>query len=411
MNVWHSVRTALISIWTKKTRSFLTMLGIIIGVAQIIALIGLGNGIKKDIATEISQLGSNILIILPGKLQNSQGDLNPAASVGTSTITEADLLAIKQIPDVIDNTPLGLIPVVPTVGTVQAQGTMVIGAESSFFEYMNSYKLVSGRFFTTAESGQKSKVIVLGKESRTVLFPDLDAAAVIGKAVMLGKSEFTVVGTIEAVETSSLFSGGGSSGSVGMAMIPFTTAKELNPNVQIFRAAVKATDTADIKVVSKAIQAKLDELHGTNDTTVFTQDDILKIVDKILSLITTAIGALGAIPLLVGGIGIMNIMLVAVTERTREIGLRKALGATFWHILVQFLTESVVLSLFGGAVGVAIAKIASIIVKQKSDLTILVDWQAILIATLFSLGVGVIFGLAPAIRAAKKDPIDALRYE
>lgn len=408
--IWQSVRTALISIWTKKTRSFLTMLGIIIGVSQIIVLIGLGNGIKKDIASEISQLGSNILIVLPGKIQTSQGGFNPAASVGTSTLTEADLLAIKQVPDVIDDTPLGLIPVVPTVGTIQAQGTMVIGAESSFFEYVNIYKLASGRNFTPAENDQKAKVMLLGKEARTVLFPNLDATTVIGKSVQLGKNEFTVVGSIEAVETSSLFSGGGGS-SVGMAIIPFTTAKELNPNTQIFRIAVKANDSADVKVVSKAIQAKLDELHGTNDTTVFTQDDLLKIVDKILGLITTAIGALGAISLLVGGIGIMNIMLVAVTERTREIGLRKAVGATFWHILTQFLTESVVLSLFGGAVGVAIAETASIIVKQKYSLTILVDWQAIMIATLFSLGVGVIFGLAPAIRAARKDPIDALRYE
>jgi putative ABC transport system permease protein len=410
MNILHSIRTALISIWTKKTRSMLTMLGIIIGVAQIIALIGLGNGIKKDIASEISQLGSNILIVLPGQIQTSQGGFNPAASVGTSTLTEADLAAIKQIPDVIDDTPLGLIPAVPTVGTIQAQGTMVIGAESSFFEYVNIYNLASGRNFTAVENDQKAKVMLLGKEARTVLFPNLDATAVIGKTVQLGKNDFTVVGTIEAAETSSLF-GSGSGSSVGMAIIPFTTAKEINPNTQIFRIAVKANDSADVKVVSKAIQAKLDELHGTNDTTVFTQDDLLKIVDKILGLITTAIGALGAISLLVGGIGIMNIMLVAVTERTREIGLRKAVGATFWHILVQFLTESVVLSLFGGAIGVAIAKTASLIVKQKYNLTILVDWQAILIATLFSLGVGVIFGLAPAIRAAKKDPIDALRYE
>lgn len=408
MNLWHSVRTALISIWTKKTRSFLTMLGIIIGVAQIITLTGLGNGIKKDVASEVTQLGTNLLVVLSGKVQSSQGGFNPGASVGTSTLTEQDLSGLKKIPGVLDVTPMALVAGVPTVGSLSAPGTIIMAVNPPYFKYVSTAKIVAGQFFTEADSAAKKKVIVLEKASRDILFPNVPAQEVIGKQVKIGKNEFTVVGSAETPATTSAF---GSSGTSTAIYIPFTTAKDINPTTQIFRIGVKATDTADVKAVKKLMQQKLQELHGADDTTVFTQDDLLKVIDSILSLITKAIVGLSAISLLVGGIGIMNIMLVAVTERTKEIGLRKAVGATFWHILVQFLTESIVLSLFGGAIGVAIAETASIIVKQKANLTILVDWQAILIATAFSLGVGVVFGLAPAIRAARKNPIDALRYE
>ena len=408
MSLWHSVRIALLSIWTKKTRSFLTMLGIIIGVAQIIALIGLGNGIKKDVSSEVTQLGTNLLIVLSGKVQSGRGGFNPGASLGTSTLTEQDVTGIKSLPGVLDDTPMAFVAGVPTVGARSAPGTIIMAVNPSYFKYVSTSKIVAGHFFTPADSQAKKRVLVLDKSAQDALFPNMAAQQVIGQQVKLGKTEFEVVGSAATPATTSAF---GNTGAATAIYIPFTTAKDINPTTQIFRIGVKATDTADVKTVKKAIQQKLQQLHGANDTTVFTQDDILKVVDNILSLITKAIVGLSAISLLVGGIGIMNIMLVSVTERTREIGLRKAVGATFWHILAQFLTESIVISLFGGAIGVGIAAVASVIVKQKADLTILVDLNAILIATLFSLGVGVVFGLAPAIRAARKDPIDALRYE
>lgn len=400
--------TALRSIWTKKTRSFLTMLGIIIGATQIIVLIGLGNGIKKDVSSEVTQLGTNLLIVLSGKVQSGQGGFNPAASVGTSTLTEQDLAALKQLPGVLDVTPMALVAGVPTVGPWSAPGTIIMAVNPSYYKYVSTAKIVAGHFFTDADAQGKKRVLILDKTAQEILFPNQSAQQVIGQPVKIGKTEFTVVGTAAAPATSSAF---GNSGTPNPIYIPFATAKDINPTTQIFRIGVKATDTADVKAVKKSMQQKLNELHGADDTTVFTQDDLLKVIDSILSLITKAIVGLSTISLLVGGIGIMNIMLVAVTERTKEIGLRKAVGATFWHILIQFLTESVVISLIGGGIGVAIAEAASIVVKQKADLTILVDWNAILIATVFSLGVGIVFGLAPAIRAAKKDPIEALRYE
>lgn len=406
--IWQSVKTAFVSIWTKKTRSFLTMLGIIIGVAQIITLIGLGNGIKKDVQSEVTQLGTNLLVVLSGKVQSSQGGFNPAASVGTSTLTEQDLAGIAQLPGVLDVTPMALVAGVPMVGSQTAPGSIIMAVNPPYFKYVSTAKIVAGQFFTPTDAAAKKRVIVIDKSVREALFPNTSAAQAIGQTLKIGKHEFTIVGDAETPATTSAF---GTSGTGSAIYIPFSTARDLNPTTQIFRIGVKATDTADVKAVKKEIQQKLQQLHGADDTTVFTQDDLLKVIDNILGLITKAIVGLSAISLLVGGIGIMNIMLVAVTERTREIGLRKAIGATFWHILAQFLTESVILALLGGGVGVGIAEAASIIVKNKANLTILVDWNAILIATLFSLGVGIIFGLAPAIRAARKDPIEALRYE
>ena len=163
--------------------------------------------------------------------------------------------------------------------------------------------------------------------------------------------------------------------------------------------------------VATTVQAKLQELHGADDTTVFTQEDILGVVEDILGLITKAIVGLASISLIVGGIGIMNIMLVSVTERTKEIGLRKAVGASNRAILGQFLTEAVVLSVLGGAVGVLLSMIVGLLVKQQAGLTILVDIRSIGIALIFSVAVGALFGVTPAIRAARLNPIDALRYE
>jgi putative ABC transport system permease protein len=405
----NSIQTTFLALLGNKIRSALTMLGVIIGVFSIITLIGLGEGVKKDITSEVAQLGSNIIIVLSGKVRTSEGGFNPAASVGASTLTQRDLEEIRTMPDITEATPMGLMAAVPSAEATNASGAMVIASEPTFLDFMKIYHLSSGRNFTAAENDAREKVMLLGKDVRLTLFPNETAESVLGKSVWLSKTEFRVIGTVETDQTNTLFNAGGTS--VGLVIVPFQTAKSVNENTQLFRFGVKAREDADIESVSSEVQAKLQELHGADDTTVLTQKDIVGVVDNILSLITKAIVGLASISLVVGGIGIMNIMLVSVTERTKEIGLRKAVGASNGAILTQFLAEAVVLSVIGGAIGVALSMVASIIVKSQVSLTILINAHSIGIALLFSVAVGVIFGVAPAIRAARLNPIDALRYE
>ncbi len=406
--IGHAFTNALRSIWSKKTRSILTMLGVIIGVAQIIALIGLGQGVKKSVSDQVTQLGTNVLFVLPGQLQDGNGGFNPSASVGASTLTEDDLSLLKQQPEVQTITPVSLLAGLAAAGNNIANGALLVGVEPDYFSILTTVKIAAGRVFTAEENTNHDNVIVLGKKVAAQLFPGQAAAAVIGKTMTIGKNEFSVIGVVEDAQSNSPF---GSDQFNSMALLPYLTGKASNDNAQIFRIVMKIDPDVNTKDFVNRVTGLLKQQHGVEDFTVFTQEDLLKVVDNILGLITTAIVGLASISLIVGGIGIMNIMLVAVSERTKEIGLRKALGATRASILFQFLTESAIISLLGGAIGVGIVLIASIIVKQKADLEIIVNWNSILTATSFSLGVGLLFGLLPAFRAARKDPIEALRYE
>jgi putative ABC transport system permease protein len=408
MTLLHSIRTVFASLWTKKTRSFLTMLGVIIGVAQIIALIGLGEGVKQSVADEVTELGSNVLFVLPGKLQDAQGGFNPAASVGASTLTEKDLELLKGRSEITSITPVSLLAGIPAVGDKLALGTMTVAVEPDYFDVVTTMKLVAGGFFTDEDNLAAAQVMVLGKTARLALFPNQTLNQVLGQTVTVGRESFDVIGLLETSQSTSLFGGNTFD---NMVFMPYATGRAVNDNVQIFRIVMKINPDLDVKAFAATVSDLLKEQHGAEDFTVFTQEDLLDVVNSILGLITTAIVGLASISLIVGGIGIMNIMLVAVSERTKEIGLRKALGATRGNILWQFLTESAVISLIGGAIGVGIATVAGIVTEAKVGLSIVVNLNSILTATSFSLGVGVVFGLLPAIRAARKDPIEALRYE
>ncbi len=401
-------KNAFRSIWSKKTRSFLTMLGVIIGVAQIIALIGLGQGVKQSVADEVTQLGTNVLFLLPGKLQDSNGGFNPTASVGASTITGSDLVFMKSKTEIAELSPLSLLAGTPVVDEKMASGAMTVAVEPPYFSILTTLKLEAGRYFTPAENTEAAKVMVLGKKVSAQLFPNVADADIIDKTVTMGKNTFTVVGIVNDKQASSPF---GQDSFASMVFLPYQTGLSVNENAQIFRIILKLRGDVDAKAFAKQLSKEFVDRHGVEDVTVFSQEDLLKVVDDILSLITTAIVGLASISLIVGGIGIMNIMLVAVSERTKEIGLRKALGATRANILLQFITESAFISLIGGAIGVGIVAAIAPITDAKANLPIVIDWQSIFMATGFSLGVGVIFGLLPAIRAARKDPIEALRYE
>ncbi len=408
MILLQALRNAFRSIWSKKTRSVLTMLGVIIGVAQIIALIGLGQGIKKQVASEVTQLGSNLLFIASGQIIDKNGNPNPAASAGASTLTDKDITILRRLPEIKDSAILSLLAGLATTDGKTSTGATNLAVEPSYFKLFSTAKLAAGRLISQQDLDQQRKVMVIDNGPRAALFPGLTSKDVIGKTVKFSKDDFEIIGSLETPPSTSAFGGSGFSNAL---FIPYTTAKVINSNTQIFRILLQTDANLDVKVVATKVKATLLQEHGAEDFTVLTQDDLLGVVNKILTLITSAIVGLASISLIVGGIGIMNIMLVAVSERTKEIGLRKALGATRASILWQFLTESAIISLLGGAIGVGLVAIAAILVKQKANLEIVIDLHSILMATGFSLGVGVIFGLLPAFRAARKDAIEALRYE
>ncbi len=398
---------ALTSLRHAKMRSFLTMLGIIIGVSSVVTVIAIGGGVKNEVSNQVSGFGANLIQVNPGKSVttdeegNSTG-FNFAASLGASTLTEADVAKVKQIPGVTAAAPMMIISGVPTAGNQKAENAFVIATQPETITIVNR-KVGEGRFLQDGDT----KTVTLGSNIAKQLFPD---GKPLGKTVLIRNTEFIVVGVMEPEKEGGLNFGP----SFGDAIyLPFETGKALNGGVaNIMEIDATAATPQAVGGVVSAIRQDLKTLHGgQEDFTVLTADDQLKIFESILNILTSFVAAIAAISLFVGGIGIMNIMLVSVTERTREIGVRKAIGASNRQILGQFLIEAVVLSLFGGLLGVLASFGLSIIVKATTDITPIFNANAFVIAVSVSTVVGVVFGMAPAIKAARKNPIEALRYE
>jgi ABC-type antimicrobial peptide transport system permease subunit len=403
--MWHNIRSAWSSIWNNKARSILTVLGVVIGVTSVTTLVSLGQGLKNDVSKLIQGLGTNVIAITGGKLDTQTTgaqSTNPANFISGDILTLHDVEALSKNPDLESVSPMGLVS-----GNLKYQDKTatptVIGAYPNFTHALQVIAIDKGKMFDSKAAG---RVIVLGDTARQALF---DGSNPIGKKITLAKQEFEVIGTFGKVKNAGVFG----SDTDAMAVIPFETATELNKDQpKIARIIAKARDTADITAVKKAVkETMLDNHDGEEDFTVLTQDDILDLFDTFLTLATTMVSAIAAISLVVGGIGIMNIMLVTVTERTREIGLRKAVGATKGAILTQFLTEAIVITLVGSLIGLAISFAVGATVAAMTDLQPAITPSIIMIAVGIAVGIGVIFGLWPALRAAQKDPIEALRYE
>jgi putative ABC transport system permease protein len=411
--IWQNIKNAFISIKSAKLRSFLTVIGVVIGVFAVLVMIGVGDGVKKDVGGEISSLGTNVLTVASGRIgqsnvqtQNNQqqrsGQFGFSGGFGTSTLTQEDVNSLKNISDIDKITTFGIISSSVQNGVYSSPGAFVISAEPSYFGIRN-IKLSEGREITDADNKDKKYVAVIGSNTKADLFGEGDA---IGKKISLRGKEFEVIGITKKSDGGLSF--GASSDDV--VIVPYDTGSELTGKNEIFRILVQVNDANNVEEVKKAMIDKIKSNHaGEEDFSVLTQDELLGTFNSILDILTAFVVAIAAISLLVGGIGIMNIMLVTVSERTKEIGIRKAMGATFGNILGQFLTESIVISLIGGVIGVGLSYLAGFVIERLTDITPVFSARALIAAIGVSLLVGIIFGTAPAIKAARKNPIQALK--
>ena len=400
-----SIKMALDGMVSNKLRTFLTLLGIIIGVGAVIAMVSLGFGVKESIKDNISKLGSNLLMVSAGGRTATGARL--AAGEGAH-LTFDDMLAIEKQVDGIAGISASVNSSYQLVAGNQNWTSRVEGTTPSNFEIQN-YELEEGRLFTERDMNSRARVAVIGKTVADNLFPGDDP---IGQIMRIKKAPFQVIGVLKP------------KGSSGMGqdqddtvIIPLTTAQNRMMGItHVQRITVQAENENVINDVQAEVEQVLRTRHKIKDGDYddFTISNMAAIMDTMMATansITLLLGCIAAISLLVGGIGIMNIMLVSVTERTREIGIRKALGATYNNILLQFLIEAMVIGVVGGFLGVVIGVIASYGISSFAGWNTVISWWAIVVAVVFSVGIGLFFGIYPARKAALLDPIDALRYE
>lgn len=413
MNLLESIRIALVSLSASKLRSALTMLGIIIGVAAVIALMGIGRGAQETIDSQINSLGSNLLFVSPGS--TNQGGIRGAeGSAATLTYQDAQALADPQ------NAPAiaAVAPEMQTFGQIVYRGNNAnapVAGVTSDYQTVRNYSVADGDFITDANVQGRSNVAVIGASVASELFGDGEP---VGQTIRINNNAFRVVGVLTAK------GGGGFGNQDNQVLVPITTAMERLQRNQTVRGnsismiSVQVVSANQMQAATQQITDILRARHHiqtTNDFTIQSQDALLSSANQITGVLTLFLGGVAGISLLVGGIGIMNIMLVSVTERTREIGIRKAIGATRGDVLAQFLTEATILSVLGGLIGIAvgagIARLISSLNLGSSPLHAVVAPDSVLLATLFALAVGLFFGIYPAYRAASLTPVDALRYE
>ncbi len=393
------------SLSANKARSGLTMLGIVIGIASVIAMVSIGNGAKASIQSSIEGLGSNLLTILPGVVQPGRGIVSSGRG-SAQTLKNTDIDVLKAIDGVSaisaeDSRRFQIVADGNNTNTTVTGGTA---------DYANVHNLTlsEGSFITDANDRSIGRQAVLGATVANDLFPDTDLGSLLGKTIRINKVNFTVVGLLNAK------GGAGFSGPDDMIFIPLSTMQKiLSGDDYLSMIAVSVADKSKMaEVKDLATSALLDKHHVADpDFSIISQEDILGTLSTVIDTFTLFLAAIASISLLVGGIGIMNMMLTTVTERTKEIGLRKAIGAKRADINMQFLSEAVALTFIGGFIGVVLGWLICLVVTSTGIVKTQVSLSSVLLAFGVSAGIGIIFGYYPARRAGMLNPIDALRYE
>jgi putative ABC transport system permease protein len=410
LNLAQNIRSALRALLANKLRSALTMLGIVIGVGAVVALLSIGTGAQASITNRIQGIGANLITVFEG----TRNQFAPSGAGGgaTAPLTYEEALQLRGLP--------GVEAVAPQVQSRQPmkngnkqENVQVVGVTPDY-AIAHPDQLDHGRFISASDVSNKSRVAVVGSQVVTDLFGGLDP---VGKQIKINGILFQVVGVVK-----SQGSGGFGFSRDTTTYIPITTAfarlarSRVGTQNTVSTIEVSAIDSDSINTAMAAITDKLAVLHkiksgAANDFTVQSQADILAAATQVTGVLTVFLGAIAGISLVVGGIGVMNIMLVSVTERTREIGLRKAVGARRRDILYQFLTETITLSLLGGIIGILVGAGISELVNASGTIATVVSIQSVALAFGFSAAVGIFFGIYPANRAAGLKPIEALRYE
>jgi len=402
MLFWTIIKVAFKSLLVNKLRTFLAMLGIIIGVGAVISMLAMGAGAQKRVMERIASMGTNLLSVRPGQ-RGLRGRM----------IDISQRLKLSDAGAILDTVP-GVYQVCPVVrGNNQLKyfnkntQSNVIGSSITYFPIRN-FEIAKGRSFTEGEVERTARVAVLGSTTAENLFEESDP---IGETIKIGGINFSIIGVTKAK---------GSQGRYDpddMVIVPYTTAmKQLLGLDYLHEIDIQTFDNADLEEVQEAITALLRRSHrllegAADDFTIRAQAEIVEAASEVSRTFTILLGSIAGISLLVGGIGIMNIMLVTVAERTREIGVRKAIGAKDRDILLQFLIEAIVLTAIGGIIGVALGIGAAQIIAKLTEFFTVVKLTSILLALSFSAAVGIFFGFYPARSAAMLDPIEALRYE
>ncbi len=406
-----NLKMAIATLRASKWRSLLTMFGIIVGVVSVVTTVSLGEGVKRQVLGQINRLGSDLITVRPGNLvtRDDKGTITSVNAIGTygfgtGSLNDQDIATVQQTKYIKQSSPIGLLNSGLKSGDASYGEGFVLGVNQHMPDLLQQ-KVEFGSFYQ--DSDQNKQIAVIGKRVAEKLFNE---NVPIGQSFEIRGQEYVVRGVFEEFNGSTLSTGVDLNKAV---FVPFDGIKEQVGNslqvVQIIARPEKSSQTND--VIRELNQSFTTTHNGQQDVTILRQDENLTVTNTLLNILTSFIAGIAAISLLVGGIGIMNIMLVSISERTHEIGIRKAVGATNRQISRQFLLEAAVLSFVGGVLGVLLALLTNFIIRISTNLRPVVAWQVVLLAVAVAWLVGIVFGIIPAIQAARKDPIDALRYE